>query len=158
MTLLTRWLAPAALAAGLGVAALTPAPARASDDLARVIVDVADVVLRGGTPYYRHGGHGYNDRLIVVRDRYGRPVYYRQVPRHYQASHSRHYRSGPPAHAPAHGYRDRNRNDNRNVRCNRNGHCTAQYYDPRYDRDRNRYQTRWDRDRNRHQARWDRRR
>ena len=44
-----------------------------------MLVDVADVVLRGGQPYYRYGDYGYDDRLIVGRDRYGRPVYYRIV-------------------------------------------------------------------------------
>ncbi|MDH5823076.1 hypothetical protein QFW77_08750 [Luteimonas sp. RD2P54] len=145
MTLLTRWLAPVALAAGFGAAAIAPAPARANDDLVRVLVDVADVVLRGDAPYYRHGNYGYNDRLIVGRDRYGRPVYYRQVPRHYRATRYDHYRPGPPRHAPAHGYRSRN-----DVRCDRNGRCTARYYDPRYDRDRYRGY----RERDRHRVRW----
>ena len=75
MPVIARWIAPLALAFGLGAASLMPAPARASDDLVRVIVDAADVILRGGAPHYRHGG--YDDRLIVERDRYGRPVYYR---------------------------------------------------------------------------------
>ena len=52
---LTRLLAPTVLAAGLGLAALAPSPARADDDLVRVIVDVADVIYHGGQPYYRHG-------------------------------------------------------------------------------------------------------
>ncbi|MEZ0470812.1 hypothetical protein [Luteimonas salinilitoris] len=130
---LSRWFAPVALAAGLGLMTLVPTPARADDDLVRVIVDVADVVLRGSTPYYRHGNYGYNDRLIVSRDRYGRPVYYRQAPRYYQASRYR-YRPGPPAHAPAHGYRARHGSYG-NARCDRKGRCKAHYYDPRYDRD-----------------------
>src|SRR5688500_4074079 len=84
MATVTRWLASTALAAGLGMAMLaTPAPAQAQsgDDLARVIVDVADVIFRSGHPYYRHGDYGYNDRLLIERDRYGRPVYYRMVDR-----------------------------------------------------------------------------
>ena len=86
MATLSRWLAPAVLAVGLGLVALSPAPARAQsgDDLVRVLVDVADVVLRGGTPYYRNGDYGYDDRLTVSRDRYGRPVYYRNMPRDYR--------------------------------------------------------------------------
>ena len=78
-SLLPSWLPASASAA------LSPAPAHAGDgdDLVRVLVDVADVVLRGGIPYYRHGDYGYDDRLIVGRDRYGRPVYYRNVPRGY---------------------------------------------------------------------------
>ena len=97
-TSLTRFLAPAVLAAGLGAAALAaPAPAQAqSDDLVRVLVNVADVVMRGNQPYYRYGDYGYNDRLIVQRDRYGRPVYYRSVPRVA-------YRQGPP-YGNAYGY------------------------------------------------------
>ena len=48
MAILTRWLAPAALAAGLGFGAMTQAPAQAQDTLTRVLVDVAHVQLRGG--------------------------------------------------------------------------------------------------------------
>src|SRR5690554_6125 len=66
MSTLPRWIASLALAAGFGAAALAPAPAKASDELVRIIVDVADVVLRGNQPYYRHGGYGRHDRLIVV--------------------------------------------------------------------------------------------
>ncbi len=80
MQTLTRWFAPALLAAGLGLAGMAPAPAQAQDSLARVLVDVADVVFNGGTPYYRYGNYGPDDRLLVRRDAYGRPVYYRQVP------------------------------------------------------------------------------
>ena len=78
MMSLTRYLVPVALAASLGVAAIVaPAPAQAqSDDLVRVLVNVADVVLRGNQPYYRYGDYGYNDRLVMQRDRYGNPVYY----------------------------------------------------------------------------------
>ena len=79
MQILTRWFAPALLAAGLGLGAMTPAPAQAQDSLARVLVDVADVVFNGGTPYYRYGNYGPDDRLVMGRDAYGRPVYYRQV-------------------------------------------------------------------------------
>lgn len=139
MSTVSRWIAPAVLAAGLGMAALSPAPAHAQsgDDLVRVIVDVADVVLRGGTPYYRNSGYGYNDRLIVERDRYGRPVYYRQVPRQPD------YRSGPP-YGNAYGYH-RNRNaSNRRMKCNRHGKCKTTYYDARHDRDGHRYDNRYD--------------
>ena len=103
MTILSRWLAPAVLAAGLGFGAMVPAPAQAQhhDDLARVIVDVADVIFRSGQPYYRYSDrYGYDDRLIVVHDRYRRPVYYRQVPRtvYYRET----YRNPPTG--VAHGY------------------------------------------------------
>ena len=125
MAILSRWLASAVLAAGLGSAALLPAPAHAQDALTRVLVDVADVVLRGGQPYYRYGNQGDYDRLIVQRDRYGRPVYYRVVPAR--------VRSGPP-YGNAWGYYDQRNPTARRVTCNRNGNCSVSYYDPRYDR------------------------
>lgn len=132
MATLSRWFVPAVLAAALGVGIMAPAPAQAQD-LARVLVDIADVVLRGGQPYYRHGNYGRDDRLIVVRDRYGRTVYYRQVPAN--------VRSGPP-YGVAHGYY-RNGPGSRGMKCNRHGKCKVQHYDPRHDR---RYSSR-DRDR-----------
>lgn len=135
MASLSRWIAPAVLAAGLGLLALAPTPARAQDgdDLVRVLVDVADVMFRSGTPYYRHGNFDYNDRLVVVRDRYGRPLYYRQV--------HRDYRTRAP-YGVARGYRERH--GNRQVHCNSHGKCKATYYDPRYDRHRGRGRDRWD--------------
>lgn len=151
MAPMTRWIAPAILAAGLGFGAMAaPAPVQAQDNLTRVLVDIADVVLRGGQPYYRHGDYGYDDRLIVVRDRYGRPTYYRRVPAHEGYNRSR---SGPP-YGVAHGYYrhgpgSRMVNQGRNVRCDRNGNCRVEYYDPRYDRDAYRY--------SRHDRRHDRR-
>ncbi len=75
----TRWIAPAALAVALGLGAMTPAPVHAQDALTRVLVDVADVVFNNGAPYYRYGEYGPATRLVVGRDPYGRPVYYRQV-------------------------------------------------------------------------------
>ncbi|TKS52925.1 hypothetical protein E4582_11900 [Luteimonas yindakuii] len=130
MPVLARWIAPLVVAVGLGAASLMPAPARASDDLVRVIVDTTDVILRGGNPHYRHGG--YDDRLIVERDRYGRPVYYRHVPRN---AHVVHYRGRHPVHGIPPGHRNNSRHaPSRNVRCDSRGRCTAQYYDPRYDR------------------------
>ena len=122
MTTLSRWISSLALAAGLGVAAITPAPAKASDDLVRIIVDVADVVLRGSQPYYRHGHYGRHDQLIVVRDRYGHPTYYRQVPRNYHAGYyAPRHRPGPPPHARAWGHPSRN--------------SAVRHYNVRYDRD-----------------------
>lgn len=133
MAIMSRWLAPAVLAAGMGMAAMSPAPAFAqNNDLVRVLVDVADVVLRGGTPYYRNSDYGYEDRLIVERDRYGRPVYYRNMPRD--------YRNVPP-YGNAYGY---NRNlGHRQVKCNKHGQCKVTYYDPRYDRSGNRFDNRF---------------
>ena len=128
MTLLTRWLAPAALGAALAAGALAPAPAQARDPLVRVIVDLGDVVFRAGHPYYRYGRYGDDDRLIVERDRYGRPVYYRYV-----ADDG--YRAGPP-YGRAYGYRHhRDRYAYGRERCDRRGRCRVEYYDPRHDRD-----------------------
>ena len=128
---LSRYLAPAVLAASLGVAAIAaPAPAQAqSDDLVRVLVNVADVVMQGNQPYYRHGDYGYNDRLVAERDRYGRVVYYRNAPPANQ------FRGSPP-YGNAYGYyNNRPVTGNRNVKCNKHGKCKATYYDPRYDRE-----------------------
>ena len=124
MTILSRWLAPAALAAGLGFGAMTPAPVQAQDTLTRVLVDVADVVLRGGVPYYRQGDYGYDDRLITQRDPYGRVVYYRTVPR-YDVAYNNGYRSDP------YGYRSELA---RKAKCNKHGKCKVTYYDPSRDR------------------------
>ena len=126
---LTKMLAPAVLAAGMGLAAIAaPAPAQAqSDDLVRVLVNVADVVLRGNTPYYRHGDYGYDDRLTMQRDRYGNPVYYRYVPREV-------HRQGPP-YGKAYGYYRNGPGSNGHTKCNKNGKCKTTYYDPRYDRE-----------------------
>jgi hypothetical protein len=162
MTILSRWFAPAILAAGLGFGAMTPAPVQAQDALTRVLVDIADVVINNGTPYYRYGNYGYNDRLIVGRDRYGRPVYYRQVPYGYDDRvvydrygrriydqygrridySSRYYdghRAGPP-YGNAYGYY-RNGPGSRDFKCNKHGKCKSRHYDSRHDRDHDRY---WD--------------
>lgn len=124
MTLATRLLGSTALAAALALTALAaPAPAAAAEPKLRVIVDLGDVIFRSGHPYYRHGGYGYDDRLIVERDRWGRPVYYRYAPRD--------YRSGPP-YGNAWGYhRDRDLRERRI--CDSRGRCRVEYYDPRYD-------------------------
>lgn len=158
MAILSRWFAPVILAAGIGIAGLSPAAAQAqNNDLTRIIVDIADVMFRSGQPYYRHGDYGHDDRLIVSRDRYGRPVYYRNAPR--QVVH----RQGPP-YGNAYGYH-RNRQDNRyqdnryqdnryqdsrRVKCKKNGRCEVTYYDPRYDRDQ---YSRHDRDNRRRRGR-----
>ena len=129
-TVLTRWVAPVVLAAGLGVvAAAAPAPARA-DDLARVIVDVADVIYHSGNPYYRYD-RGYRDRLVVVHDYRGRPTYYRNV---YRTT----YRAGPP-YGNAYGYW----NNPPRGKCNKHGKCTTHYYDARHD---HRHDRRYERD------------
>ncbi len=140
MSSLARWLAPAALAAALGAGVFLPAPAHAgddrrSDDMLRVIVDVADIAFRSGQPYYRHGGFGYNDRLIVERDHRGRPVYYRHLP------HDDRYRNddygnddyGRDAYSRNGFVRDPYGRYSRQ-RCDSRGRCRVEYYDPRYDR------------------------
>jgi len=153
MSTLTRWITPLVLAVGFGGAALAPAHAQSGDQLARVIVDVADVIFRGGDPYYRGGQYGHDDRLVVSRDRHGRPVYYREVPRH--------VRSGPP-YGNAYGYHGNapGQQKHNKVKCDKHGRCEIKgkrhFYDPRYDtqrRDDDRYS-----DRRRDDRRWDDRR
>ena len=130
MSTLSKFIAPAVFAAGFAFTALLPTPARAQDDVTRVIVDVADVVLRSGQPYYRYGNYRDQDRLVVVRDRYGRPVYYRVVDRRWNDDRDRHaYR---PYRPPVH--RDDYDRTARRVKCNKHGNCTVSYYDPQYDR------------------------
>ncbi len=131
--ILTRWLAPAVFAAGLGLGALAaPSTAQARDDeLVRVLVGVADVVINGGYPYYRYGPHyGYDNRLVVVYDRHRRPTYYRYVPRRVQvaAPPYGHYRAPPKQYRPdryhdaRYGDRDRyDRQDRRHDRDDRRG-------------------------------------
>ena len=123
MTSLSRMFAPALLAAGLGFGAMIPAPVQAQDNLARVLVDIADVVFRSGDPYYRHGNYGYKDRLVMGRDRYGRRVYYRVVP-----SYDNYNRYNVDYRVPYAGGYDRR------VKCNKHGKCKVEYYDPRHDR------------------------
>ncbi|MGO1072071.1 hypothetical protein [Lysobacter sp. CA199] len=153
MTALSRWLAPVVLAAGLGAAMMAvPTPARADDQLARVLVDIADVIVRNNTPYYRYGNYGYSDRLVVVRDRWGRPTYYRNVPRHVDYR----YQPAPPRYYGYNRYDDRRHYDRD---CNRHGKCRTTYYDGRYDarydrRYDNRYYDRHDRGRGNGRGRW----
>ena len=137
-----RWFAPAVLAAALGAAALAPAPANAqSADLVRSIVDIADVVMRGNQPYYRGGDYSQDDRLVMGRDAYGRPVYYRVThdpryggrydTRYNQYGYDSRYRTSAP-YGNAYGYSGRGQPQR--VKCNKHGKCKAEYYDPRYDR------------------------
>ncbi|HXH01018.1 MAG TPA: hypothetical protein VNI56_02345 [Xanthomonadaceae bacterium] len=125
MHALSRPLLPALLAAALGLGLAAAPSARAQNDtLTRVLVDVADVVLRGGQPYYRGSDYGNDDRLIVERDRYGRPVYYRRAQQHPGPPYGNaygDYRNGP-------GSQDAPR-----TKCNKHGKCKTQYYDRRYD-------------------------
>ena len=144
MTALSRWLAPATLAVALGFGVVAPAQAQSQDELVRVLVNVADVVFRGSTPYYRQGDYGYDDRLTVQRDRYGRPVYYRSVPRNeYYGNngYNNNYR-----YSNGHSNNDANNDSKRRVKCNKNGKCKVEYYDPRYDNNGHNQQVRYDRD------------
>ena len=152
----SRWVLSAVLAAGLGVGAMAaPAPAHAQDALTRVLVDVADVVFNDGSPYYRYGGYIPANRLLVGRDAYGRPVYYRQVPYSrggYAApyaprvvydrygrpiydgygrriAYSRYIDRDPP-YGNAYGYRNRE-----DIRCDRDGDRCRDRDDRRQDRD-----------------------
>ena len=123
---ISRWIAPAALAASLAVGAFTPAPAHAqSYDLSRAIVDIADVVFRGNQPYDRYGDYGRDDRLVAGRDRYGRVVYYRVANDGYRNGYN------APPYGNAYGYRAQAPG---RVKCNKHGKCKAEYYDARYDR------------------------
>lgn len=145
---LTRWVAPAVLAASLGVASFAPAPAKAQsmNDLTQAIVNIADVVFQGNQPYYRYGDYSADDRLVMRRDQYGRPVYYRVVDNGYNNSYNNSYynngyntsyRTSPP-YGRAYGYY-RNQGNQQRVKCNKNGKCKAEYYDPRYDQNQNGY-------------------
>lgn len=120
----SRLLAPCVLAIALGAGfAMPAAPAQAQDDdLGRVLVDIADVVFRAGVPYYRYGDYGRHDRLVVQRDRYGRPVYYRYVP----------VREGPPQ-GNARGYWRNGPGSFRDVECNVQGKCKVVHHDTYYD-------------------------
>ncbi len=95
----SRLSASAVLAAALGFAALAPGKAHASDDLVRVLVNVADVVYRNQQPYYHDRNYDRYEQVVVVRDRYQRPTYYRYAPRGYRND----YRSAPP-YGNAYGY------------------------------------------------------
>lgn len=165
---IARWLAPVFAAALAAAAALAPAPAQAqsqSADLVRTIVNIADVVFRGNQPYYRHGDYGRDDRLVMSRDRYGRPVYHRigdrygnrgfdgygnrGYDRYGRGGYDRYGRSAPP-YGRAYGYYGDRPQQQQRTRCGRDGRCRVEYYDPRHDRRRhdNRYNGygRWQRD------------
>lgn len=89
-------------------------------------IEHLECLVRGGGRACRF--YGYDDRLIVGRDRFGRPVSYRQMPRNYADD----YRNGY----------NRDMSRNRQVRCNSNGKCKVTYYDPSYDRNGRRYDNR----------------
>lgn len=115
----------AALALGCALA-FAQSPVRAEDAPIRVVVDVADVVMRNGYPYYRHGGFGYRDRLIVESDAYGRPIYYRMAPAEDVVQRDTGSR-------PSYGHYGQRVRDDRyysSERCNANGVCQVEYYDP----------------------------
>ncbi len=81
MNLLKTSLTAGVLALGIAAAGFTPTPAKAQSvvDIARVIVDVHDIVYRSGVPYYRYGSYRPEDRVYyVVRN--GHREYYRKGP------------------------------------------------------------------------------
>jgi hypothetical protein len=133
-------------AVGLAIAASMPSAAKAQDDgLTRVLVNVADVVLRDGQPYYRGGQYAPDDRLIVARDRYGRPIYYRVVRRDRDGDRDRDDDRDRfwddddryvvrPTYPAYFGGIDPGASTARRVTCNKQGNCTVTYYDPHYDR------------------------
>ena len=127
MATLSRWLAPGVLAAGLGFGAAIPAPAQAEDDLVHVLVHVADVIVHGGHHYYRHGGYGYGNRLVVRYDPYGHPLYYRTVPRYHGGYYGGSYYYDGYRGSPYGYYRDGA--VTRSAKCNKHGKCKVTYYD-----------------------------
>ena len=149
MSNLTRLFAPAALALALGAASLAPAPvhAQSAGDLTRTVVDIADVVFRGQQPYDRNGDYSQDDRLVVGRDRYGRPVYYRAADPRYGDSRYGDARYGDPRfgqsgqhngppYGNAYGYYGHEQGQQK---CNKHGKCKSKFNDERYgrnDRDR----------------------
>lgn len=115
----SRWWAPALLAVAFGVGAVAaPAPAHAQSTLARVLVDVADVVIRGGVPYYRYGNYGQYDRLSVQRDHHGHRSYYRTV---YPSGHDR-----------GHGHGNRYSSGYGSAYGDSGGYSGSAYGDPRH--------------------------
>ena len=77
-----------------------PAPAQAADVQVRVLVDVADLVVRRGRPYYYD--EGYYRPVVVEYDRWRRPVYYRYGPPPRPVVV---YRPAPHYHPPVPRYR-----------------------------------------------------
>lgn len=115
MNMGNRWIAVAALAIAAAFALPQSALAqRVQDEDVREYVDEADVVMRGGQPYYRYGDDGSYERLRIERDLAGQALYYRVAGR-----------GGRGYYRP--GYE-------RYTRCDSRGRCRVEYYDPRYDR------------------------
>lgn len=129
MSRMSHWLAPVVLGVAAAGASMMPATAHAQSggDLIRILVNASDVIVRGGHAYDRHNSnYGYNDRLVVGRDRYGRPLYYRNAPR-YGSSYGSSYGSG-------YAYGNQYQNGQQQTRCDSRGRCSTQYYDSRYSR------------------------
>src|SRR5688572_10452625 len=92
MTPLSRWVAPAMLALALGMVAGPAGSAHAQEAArAEVRVDADTVVVRNGQAYRRDARSGRYERVQVRRDRNGRLVYFRVVPRR---THDDGYRGG----------------------------------------------------------------
>lgn len=121
MTPLSRWGAPALLV--LWTVAGMPGPAQAQQAVpARVEAD--KVVVRNGQAYTRDARSGRYERVAVRRDRSGRLVYFRAVPRNGYGNYG-----GRGGYA----FDDTEfRPTARKVDCNSNHHCTVSYFDPYY--------------------------
>lgn len=115
MNMGNRWIVVAVLA--VAAAFTLPQAAMAQqvqDEDVREYVDEADVVMRGGQPYYRYSDADRHERLHIERDPAGQALYYRVIGR-----------DGRGYYRP--GY-------DRYSRCDSRGICRVEYYDPRYDR------------------------
>ena len=128
MNMGNRWIAFAVLTI-VAVFAL-PQAATAQSNNYREYVEAADVVMRGGLPYYRHGNFGSHDRLHIEYDRGGRSLYYR-LGRHHDGRYRDDYlyRDGYYRTGYNKGYYNGGYNS-----CDSRGRCRVEYYHPRYDR------------------------
>lgn len=113
MLSLTRWMVPLVLVVG---ALAVSGQAKAQSQVA---VKPADVVMRDGVPYYRHGDFSPEDRLYEVEEPDGRVVYYR-------ATGERRVTSSRSGRAyPAYDYDDAPYS---HVVCDSYGYCRTYYY------------------------------
>ncbi|MDO4708343.1 MAG: hypothetical protein Q4B94_00750 [Pseudomonadota bacterium] len=114
MNMGNRWIAAIVLViAAVFTVPQTASAQQAQDEDVREYVDAAEVVMRGGQPYYRYSDAGHPERLRIERDPAGQALYYRVIGRD-----RGYYRPGY----------------DRYTRCDSRGICRVEYYDPRYDR------------------------
>lgn len=114
MNMGNRWIAGVVLAITAVFALPQAASAQQMQDEEREYVDEADVVMRGGQPYYRYSNDGRREKLHIERDPAGQALYYRVIGRDGGGYYRRGY--------------------DRYTRCDSRGICRVEYYDPRYDR------------------------